>query len=143
MSMRIKKGSEVTFHYELKNDKGDLLDSTFGGEPVHYVHGEGEIVEGLETFLEGEEPGFEAKVTIEPEKAYGVTREDLVVFASPENFDDSVELKVGEVVETEDPEGNMIQFRIVEIEEDKVFLDGNHPLANQTLEYRVEVVEVA
>ncbi|QBZ82953.1 FKBP-type peptidyl-prolyl cis-trans isomerase SlyD [Hydrogenovibrio crunogenus] len=141
--MRIKKGSEVTFHYELKNDKGDLLDSTFGGEPVHYVHGEGEIVEGLETFLEGEEPGFEAKVTIEPEKAYGVTREDLVVFASPENFDDSVELKVGEVVETEDPEGNMIQFRIVEIEEDKVFLDGNHPLANQTLEYRVEVVEVA
>jgi len=141
--MRIKKGSEVTFHYELKNDKGDLLDSTFGGEPVHYVHGEGEIVEGLETFLEGEEPGFEAKVTIEPEKAYGVTREDLVVFASPENFDDSVELKVGESVETEDPEGNVVQFRIVEIEEDKVYLDGNHPLANQTLEYRVEVVEVA
>ncbi|MDG4812385.1 FKBP-type peptidyl-prolyl cis-trans isomerase [Hydrogenovibrio sp. 3SP14C1] len=141
--MRIKKGSEVTFHYELKNDKGDLLDSTFGGEPVHYVHGEGEIVEGLETFLEGEEPGFEAKVTIEPEKAYGVTREDLVVFASPENFDDSVEIKVGETVETEDPEGNVVQFRIVEIEEDKVYLDGNHPLANQTLEYRVEVVEVA
>jgi FKBP-type peptidyl-prolyl cis-trans isomerase SlyD len=54
-----------------------------------------------------------------------------------------VEIKIGEVVETEDPEGNMIQFRIVEVDEDKVYLDGNHPLANQTLEYRVEVVEVA
>ncbi|KUJ75014.1 peptidylprolyl isomerase [Thiomicrospira sp. XS5] len=141
--MRIKKGSEVTFHYELKNEKGDLLDSTFGGEPVHYVHGDGEIVEGLEEFLEGEEPGFEAKVSIPPEKGYGVTREDLIVYASPENFDDQVEIAVGEVVETEDPEGNMIQFRIVEVDEDKVYLDGNHPLANQTLEYRVEVVEVA
>ncbi len=141
--MRIKKGSEVTFHYELKNEKGDLLDSTFGGEPVHYVHGDGEIVEGLEEFLEGEEPGFEARVSIPPEKGYGVTREDLIVYASPENFDDQVEIAVGEVVETEDPEGNMIQFRIVEVDEDKVYLDGNHPLANQTLEYRVEVVEVA
>ncbi|AZR82354.1 MULTISPECIES: FKBP-type peptidyl-prolyl cis-trans isomerase [Piscirickettsiaceae] len=141
--MRIKKGSEVTFHYELRNEKGDLLDSTFGGEPVHYVHGEGEIVEGLEEFLEGEEPGFEAKVEIPPEKGYGTTREDLIVYASPENFDDQVEIKIGEVVETEDPEGNMIQFRIVEVDEDKVYLDGNHPLANQTLEYRVEVVEVA
>ncbi|MGE4499968.1 MAG: peptidylprolyl isomerase [Hydrogenovibrio sp.] len=141
--MRIKKGSEVTFHYELKNEKGDLLDSTFGGEPVHYVHGDGEIVEGLEEFLEGEEPGFEAKVEIPPEKGYGMTREDLIVYASPENFDDQVEIKIGEVVETEDPEGNMIQFRIVEVDEGKVYLDGNHPLANQTLEYRVEVVEVA
>ncbi|MGC9386216.1 MAG: FKBP-type peptidyl-prolyl cis-trans isomerase [Hydrogenovibrio sp.] len=141
--MRIKKGSEVTFHYELRNEKGDLLDSTFGEEPVHYVHGDGEIVEGLEEFLEGEEPGFEAKVTIPPEKAYGVTREDLIVQAAPENFDDQVALEVGEVVETEDPDGHTVQFRIVEIDEDKVYLDGNHPLANQTLHYRVEVLEVA
>lgn len=141
--MRIKNGCEVTFHYELRNEKGELIDSTFEGEPVHYVHGDGDVIEGLETLMEGEEPGFEAKVTLPPEKAYGVTREDLIVFAAPENFEDQVELKIGEVVETEDPDGNPIQFRIVEIDEDKVYLDGNHPLANQTLEYRVEVVEVA
>jgi len=141
--MRIKNGSEVTFHYELRNEKGELIDSTFGGEPVHYIQGEGEIIEGLETLLAGEEPGFEAKVTLQPEQAYGVTREDLIVFASPENFDDQVELKVGEVVETEDQEGNLIHFNIIEIEEDKVYLDGNHPLANRTLEYKVEVIEVA
>lgn len=141
--MRIKQGSEVTFHYELRNEKGELIDSTFEGEPVHYVHGDGDIIEGLESLFEGEEPGFEAKVTLPPEQAYGVTREDLVVFAAPENFDDRVELEVGEVVETEDPDGNPIQFRIVDIDEDKVYLDGNHPLANQTLEYKVEVIEVA
>lgn len=141
--MRIKQGSEVTFHYELRNEKGELIDTTFDGEPVHYIHGSGDIILGLEEFLEGEEPGFEAKVSIAPEKAYGVKREDLVVYASPENFDDGVEIKVGEVVETTDPEGNPVEFRIVEIDEDKVFLDGNHPLADQTLEYKVEVVEVA
>lgn len=141
--MRIKKGSEVTFHYELRDESGELLDSTFGGEPVHYVHGEGEIIDGLEELLEGEEPGFEAKATIPPEKGYGVTRQDLIVYASPENFDDNVEIKIGEVVETEDPDGEIIAFRIVEIDEDKVYLDGNHPLADKTLNYKVEVLEVA
>lgn len=140
--MRIKKGSRVTFHYELRDDKGNVLDSTFGGEPVIYIQGEGEIIEGLEEFMIGEEPGFEAKVTIPPEKAYGVTNDDLVVFAGPENFDDNVEIEVGSAVETEDPEGNTITFRIIEVTEDKVYLDGNHPLADKTLDYKVEILEV-
>ena len=140
--MRIKKGSRVTFHYELRDEKGNILDSTFGGEPVVYIQGEGEIIEGLEEFMDGEEPGFAAKVSIPPEKAYGVTNDDLVVFAGPENFEDNVEVEVGSAVETEDPEGNTITFRIIEVTEDKVYLDGNHPLADQTLDYKVEVLEV-
>lgn len=141
--MKIKNGSEVTFHYELRDDQNQLIDSTFGGEPVHYVQGSGDIVAGLETFLEGEEPGFEAKVTLTPEQAYGVRQEHLVVYAAPENFDDNVTLDVGEVVETQDPEGHVVQFKIIEIDEDKVYLDGNHPLADQTLHYKIEVLEVA
>lgn len=141
--MKIKKGSEVTFHYELRDEKGTILDSTFGEEPVHYIHGEGDIIAGLEELFEGEEPGFEARVTIEPEDGYGTIVEDLLVFAGADNFDDSVEIKVGEVVETEDPEGDIIEFRITKIEGDKVFLDGNHPLADKTLDYKVEILEVA
>lgn len=140
--MRIKKGSRVTFHYELRDESGEVVDSTYDGEPVVYIQGEGEIIEGLEEFLEGEEPGFSAKVTIPAEKAYGVTNDDLVVFAGPENFEDDVELEVGSTVETEDPDGETIVFRIIEISEDKVYLDGNHPLADQTLDYKVEVLEV-
>lgn len=140
--MRIKKGSRVTFHYELRDESGEVVDSTYDGEPVVYIQGEGEIIEGLEEFLEGEEPGFSAKVTISAEKAYGVTNDDLVVFAGPENFEDDVELEVGSTVETEDPDGETIVFRIIEISEDKVYLDGNHPLADQTLDYKVEVLEV-
>jgi len=140
--MRIKKGSRVTFHYELRDEKGEVVDSTFGDEPVIYIQGEGEIIEGLEELMEGEEPGFEAKATISPEKGYGVTNEDLIVFAGPENFEDDVEIEVGSTVETEDPEGETIVFRIIEVTEDKVYLDGNHPLADQTLDYKVEVLEV-
>ncbi len=139
---RIRKGSYVKFHYELRDDKGELIESTFGGEPMDYVHGEEQIIEGLEQFLDGEEPGFEGRVTIPPEKAYGEYRNDLVVYAGPENFDDSVELREGEVVETTDPDGNPVQFRITRIEEDRVYLDGNHPLAGKTLEFKVEVVDV-
>jgi len=142
--MRIKKGSRVTFHYELRDESGELLDSTFGSEPVIYIQGEGEIIEGLEELMEGEgeAPGFEAKATIPADKAYGATNEDLVVFAGPENFDDAVEIEVGSTVETEDPEGEIIVFRIIDVTEDKVYLDGNHPLADQALDYKIEVLEV-
>ncbi|GAB6034135.1 FKBP-type peptidyl-prolyl cis-trans isomerase [Galenea microaerophila] len=140
--MRITNGSHVTFHYELRDEEGNLIESTFEGEPVDYIHGEEQIIEGLEALMEGEEPGFEAKATIPPEKAYGVVSDDLIVYAGPENFDDNVEIKVGETVETEDPEGETIVFRIIEVEEDKVYLDGNHPLAGKTLQYKVEVVDV-
>lgn len=140
--MRIKKGSRVTFHYELTDQNGKVVDSTFEHEPVIYIQGEGEIIEGLEEFLLGEEPGFAAKVTIPPEKAYGVKNDDLIVYAGPENFDDNVAIEIGSTVETEDPDGNTITFRIIEISEDKVYLDGNHPLADQTLDYKIEVLEV-
>lgn len=140
--MRIKKGSRVTFHYELRDESGEVIDSTFDSEPVIYIQGEGEIIEGLEEFLEGEEPGFSAKVTIQPEKGYGTSDESLVVFAGPENFEDDVELEVGSTVETEDPDGEVIVFRIISVTEDKVYLDGNHPLADQVLNYKVEVLEV-
>ncbi|MDX1347506.1 MAG: peptidylprolyl isomerase [Thiomicrorhabdus chilensis] len=140
--MKIKKGSRVTFHYELRDDSGEVIDTTFGGEPVIYIQGEGEIIPGLEELMQGEEPGFEAKVTLEPEKAYGPVNEDLVVFAGPENFDEDVEIEIGSSVETEDPEGNTVTFKIIEVTEDKVYLDGNHPLAGKTLDYKVEVVAV-
>lgn len=141
--MKITKGARVTFHYELRDESGELFDSTFeSGEPVIYIQGEGEIIPGLEDFLEGEEPGFEAKVKIPAAQAYGEVNDDLIVYAGPDNFDDSVVLKEGEVVETEDPDGEIIHFRIIEIKEDRVYLDGNHPLAGQDLEYRVEVLEV-
>lgn len=140
--MRIKKGAKVSFHYELRDDAGEILESTFDLEPVVYIHGEEEIIEGLEEFLDGEEPGFEARVTIEPEKAYGYEADNLIVIAGPENFDDTVELVEGSVVETTDPEGEVVNFRITKIDGDKVFLDGNHPLAGKRLHYKVEVVDV-
>lgn len=141
--MKIKKGCEVTFHYELRDETGKVIDSTYNEEPVHYMHGEGEIIVGLEELLEGEEPGFEAKVTIGPEKGYGAKRDDLIVFAGPDNFDDNVEIIIGSIVETEDPDGEIIEFIITDVDEDKVYLDGNHPLADKTLDYKVEVIEVA
>lgn len=140
--MKIKKGSRVTFHYELRDDEGEVLDSTFNEEPVIFVHGDGDIISGLEDLMEGEESGFTAKVTLTADQAYGEVNEDLIVFAGPENFDDDVELVEGGEVETEDPDGNVVVFQIIEVTEDKVYLDGNHPLAGETLDYKIEIVSV-
>lgn len=141
--MVIKNGSEVIFHYELRDENGNVIDTTFCEEPVHYTHGEGEIIEGLETFLMGKSAGFTGEVTIQPEQGYGNIDAELVVYATPENFEEDVVLEIGETVETEDPEGNPILFRIIDITENEVHLDGNHPLADKVLSYKIEVLEVA
>lgn len=140
--MKIKKGSRVTFHYELRDDEGELLDSTFNEEPVIFIQGDGEIIPGLEELMEGEESGFIAKVTLTADQAYGPINEDLIVYAGPENFDEDVELVEGGEVETEDPDGSVIVFQIIEVTEDRVYLDGNHPLAGESLDYKIEIISV-
>lgn len=137
----IKLGSSVSFHYELWSS-GKIYDSTFGGEPVNYIAGNDEIISGLEEFMYGKRSGFEGVIEVPAQKAYGLYNSDLVVYANYESFDDSVEIKIGETVEVDGDDGVTYVFRIIELDKEKVYLDGNHPLAGKDLKYRIKVLKV-
>jgi len=76
--MQIGDKKAVTFHYSLRDDDGNVLDSSDGREPLTYLHGQGNIVPGLEKALEGKQPGDEVKAKVPPEEGYGTRDESNI-----------------------------------------------------------------
>jgi FKBP-type peptidyl-prolyl cis-trans isomerase SlyD len=137
----IKDGSKVSFHYTLKVD-GQVADSSDGREPFQYVHGEKGIVPGLESELEGLEVGDKRDIVVQPEDGYGPADPNALQRVPKSAFGDIGSMNVGDLVNGETPQGSF-QARVHEITDDHVTLDLNHPLAGRTLEFQVEIMEVA
>ena len=140
--MKIRNGCVVSMHYTLTDDVGDVIDTSIGYEPLEYMHGAGEIVPGLEAFLDGEDVGFAGKVSVAPEDAYGEHNVGLLLEAQRENFPDDMELAEGMQVQTELPDGTVAVFQVTSVSDKGIKLDANHPLAGKTLHFDIEVLDV-
>ncbi len=138
--MRIETDRVVTVDYTLSNEKGEVLDTSKGRGPLTYIQGAG-MIEGFEAAMEGKSPKDAFSFTVEPEKAYGERRPELLFEVNKEQLREIPELAVGVPLRVRTPDGTMVAI-IAGIEDDKVLLDGNHPLAGLTLSFDVEVVDV-
>ncbi len=139
--MNITKNHAVSINYTLTNDKGEILDKS-DGTPLVYLQGFSNIIPGLENALEGKVKGDKLQVSIEPKDAYG-TRNDQLVQKVPRNeFDsDGGPLEVGVQFQMDTPNGSII-LTAIEVTDEHVVLDGNHPLAGEHLNFDVEVMDV-
>ena len=138
----IKKDTVVSLNYNLTNDSGEQLDSTQGKAPFKYLHGVGQIVPGLEKALEGALVGDKKQVTVSPEEGYGQINDQLRMEVNRSNFPGDADLKPGLQFMADVGEGRQHMFTITKVDNDAVHVDGNHPLAGQTLNFSVEVMEV-
>ena len=139
--MEIAADSVVLIHYTLKDDKGEVLDSSAGGEPLAYIQGHGNLVPGLEKALEGKRSGNTLAVTVPPAEGYGMRDEALVQRVSKRSLKGSGEIRKGMQFQARTEQGLRL-FTVTAVIGDMVSLDGNHPLADQTLHFDIEVVEV-
>jgi len=139
--LTIQPNIHVTLDYELRGDDGDLLDASAAedGEPMEYVHGYGMIVPGLEAALVGLKEGDEREVVVPAEAGYGERDEELVLEIDREEFPDPKAVEVGDEFVAESPDGDEIAMAVVEVKDDVVVVDANHPLAGMTLHYQVKV----
>jgi FKBP-type peptidyl-prolyl cis-trans isomerase SlyD len=139
--VEIAADSVVLIHYTLKDDKGDVLDSSAGGEPLAYIQGHGNLVPGLEKALEGKRGGNTLAVTVPPAEGYGTRDEALVQRVSKRSLKGSGEIRKGMQFQARTEQGLRL-FTVTGVIGDMVSLDGNHPLADQTLHFDIEVLEV-
>ena len=136
--MQVQKDFVVSIHYTLTMENGETIQSSQGDKPVDYLHGYGNVVPGLEEALEGASIGEKLEVTVPPEKGYGgfsmdwVKRVPRSAFAGIED----IELGMSFVADTEEGER---QFMVTAIDGDEIEVNGNHPLAGETLKYTVSV----
>ena len=141
--MQIQENTVVAFHYTLTNEAGQTIDSSRQREePLNYLHGHGNIIPGLEKALVGKQAGDKLEVTVTPEEGYGERHEGLIQQVPTSAFEGAGgELKPGMQFQAQTEAGQRI-FTITEVEGDQVTVDGNHPLAGETLNFDVEVTEV-
>jgi FKBP-type peptidyl-prolyl cis-trans isomerase SlyD len=139
--LTIAKDKVVSIQYTLKDDSGNVLDSSEGEEPLIYIHGIGGLIPGLESELEGKGVGEKLQVTIAPENAYGPRRDEMVQSVPKTEFENHNELAVGNQFQVETDQGPMV-LTVMEVKDDEVVLDGNHPLAGMTLHFDVEIIAI-
>ncbi len=137
----IEKGSKVSFDYTLTVD-GEVVDSSDGRDPFTYTHGEGQIVPGLEKNLEGLHVGDEKKVAVSPEEGYGVVDPNAFKDVPRSTLPADVNLELGMMLQAQNPNGNVFTVKIIEVKDDTVTIDFNHPLADKTLDFQVKIVSI-
>lgn len=136
--MKIGKDKVVTIDYTLKDDAGNIVDTSQGSEPLAYIHGMGNIVPGLEAALDGGSEGDKVSVSVPPEKGYGVRDDSLIQVLTKDQFAGVDELEVGMQFHAHS-EGGVHTIVIAQIDGNKVTVDGNHPLAGMVLHFDIDV----
>ena len=137
----IVNGSLVSFEYTLSDEKGGVIESSKGKEPLTYTQGKGEIIPGLEKELVGMKVNEQKKIRVKPEEAYGPV--DPKAFREiPRAQIPPDALKIGATLVARTPQGQSIPVRVHEIKEQTVIMDFNHPLAGKTLTFDVKVLDI-
>jgi FKBP-type peptidyl-prolyl cis-trans isomerase SlyD len=139
--LSIKKDSVVSFNYTLKDDTGDIIDSSAPGEPLAYLHGHGNIVPGLERELEGKAAHDKLSVKIAPADAYGEYDKNLVQKIPRRSLKGIAKVTVGMRLHAQTPQGPQA-VTVTAVTGDMVTIDANHPLAGQNLNFDIEIVDV-
>lgn len=138
----IADGKVVVLHYTLRNDAGEVIDSSDGDEPMAYLHGAHNIVPGLERALSGKSAGFTGKITVAPADGYG-ERVSMPAQSVPRaSFPAHLELEPGMRFTAQGPNNQHVPIWVVRVEGDSVLVEAQHPLAGATLHFEVEVLEV-
>jgi FKBP-type peptidyl-prolyl cis-trans isomerase SlyD len=132
--MVVAKDKVVSIHYVLKNGQGEIMDQSGEGEPLSYLHGADGIIPGLEKELEGKAIGEEFSVVIEPAEAYGEHIPQMVQDVPISQFPSEPALQPGMQFNAQTPDGP-VTVTITAVNGDSVTVDGNHPLAGQTLHF--------
>ncbi len=140
--MKIAANTVVSIDYVLRDDEGDVVDSSEGEEPLAYIHGHEQIVPGLERALDGRVKGDTVDAKIEPKDGYGERDDKRILRITRDELPPGMKPAIGMEVGAEDEDGEHIPFWITEVRDKEIVLDGNHPLAGKTLHFAVKIVDV-
>jgi len=139
--MKIEKNKIVLIDYTLTDNDGVVIDTSQGREPLKYLHGTGALISGLEKELEGKEVGAKLDIAVKPEDGYGLRNEALLQKVPTEHFPTEPAIQVGMQFQADGPQGPIL-VTIIDLNDTEVTVDGNHPLAGATLNFKVEVKEI-
>ncbi|CUB05575.1 MAG: peptidylprolyl isomerase [Tepidiphilus sp.] len=142
MNQAAKAGDTVQVHYTGKLDDGSVFDSSAGRDPLEFTVGAGQVIPGFEQAVEGMAVGQTKTVTIPSAEAYGERVAEAVLQVPREQLPPDLEPEVGQQLVMQSRDGRQIPIVVVEVTEDSITIDANHPLAGRDLTFEIELVSV-
>lgn len=139
--MEIGDNSVVSITYTLKNNDGEVLDSSEGRGPLSFIQGIGAVIPGMEKAVLGKKAGDSFSVTIPPTEGYGDYNEELIFTIGKDKIDGIESFETGMQVQAQTKEGVQL-MTVKEVHDDSVKFDGNHPLAGEELNFDITISEV-
>lgn len=137
--MKVENGKYVKIEYELYlADNDEVIDA---GTLV-YRHGYGEIFPAIERQLEGLSVGDTLDITLSPEEAFGEFDRELVREIPLSYFEDK-DIQPGQILRAQTVDGTVLQFTVLDVKDDTVYADFNHPLAGETVRFRIRVLNIS
>jgi len=135
----VKKGSKVKVFYRGLLKDGTVFESNFGKDPLQFVVGKGKVIKGFEKAVTGMQLGQTKTVTFKPNEAYGNSDPELLTTVARQDLPQRFKGEVGEEVSLTMPDGSPFEGEITAIEGDQITVDGNHPLAGQSLTFEIKL----
>ncbi|WP_197470190.1 MULTISPECIES: peptidylprolyl isomerase [unclassified Oleiphilus] len=142
MSLVVGENTLVTLHFSLSMEDGAVIDSTFDKNPARFEYGDGQLPDGFLSFLDGMSEGEEGEWQVPPEKAFGMPNPNNQQVMKRADFPEDMELAEGLMISFADANQSELPGVVKAFDENEVTIDFNHPLAGQTLSFKVQVVSV-
>ena len=140
---KVEKGSKIKVHYTGTLNDGNKFDSSHDrGQTLDFEVGTGQMIKGFDEGVMGMEVGETKDLHIQPEDAYGLRKEEAQTEVPKEALPPDFNPVIGETVQGQTIDGRPILAKVKELQENKVILDLNHPLAGEELNFKVELVEI-
>ena len=139
---KAQSGDKVSVHYTGKLADGSTFDSSRGAEPLSFELGSGQLIPGFEQGVIGMEEGETKTIKIDAADAYGPRNQEQVVEVERSVFPENIDPEVGQRLQVQQAEGQPVAVTVKDVQEDKVTLDANHPLAGEDLTFEIELVSV-
>jgi peptidylprolyl isomerase len=137
----IESGKTVQVHYKGTLADGTVFDSSEGRDPLEFVTGEQSVIPGFEAAVVAMTVGQTQTVTIPCDEAYGESSEDMIGLVPRQSLPEDLEPEIGMMLEMHTENGTL-PVRVVEVDDETVTLDANHPLAGEDLTFELTLVSV-
>jgi len=138
-----QNGDTVKVHYTGTLDDGSVFDSSLGREPLEFTLGEGSVIPGFESAVDGMQIGESKTVTIPCNQAYGQRDDSQIIQVPKSQLPENLKPAVGQQLQMQTMEGQVLVVTVIRIDADSITVDANHPLAGQDLTFKIELVEIS
>ncbi|MBN2479927.1 MAG: peptidylprolyl isomerase [Parachlamydiales bacterium] len=142
MPTEVKNGDTVKVHYQAKTEDLVIFDSSTQMEPLVFTIGDGQIIPAFEQALIGMKAGDKKTLDLKAQDAFGEYTEELITTVDKNQLPPTIELEKGQQLQIQEPNGQVLLVKVLDITDSTVTFDANHPLAGKDIKFNIHLIEI-